>query len=382
MPDGRRWGPPPRQRPPWWPANESWPPVGPDGQPAWGGRRHGPWPAFGCFLAAIVILALFGAANVVIHVLSLVFGAAGISMPSGPALFLVFLVLLVALSGFTRGFRRLADPLTNLVEAARRVEAGIYDVRVPVPRRGPRELRELSRAFNTMASRLEADEQRRRDLLADVGHELRTPLAVIRGNLEAIVDGIHPADEAHLAGLIEETRVMERLVEDLRTLSLAEAGTLLLHREPTDPDVLLGEVVASYRAEAARTGVELDLRAPDDLPILDVDPVRIREVLVNLVGNAFRYTPAGGTISLAGAGAPGGGVVFTIADTGAGIEPELLPHVFDRFAKGRESRGSGLGLAIARDLVTAHGGTIEVRSEAGRGTTFEVRLPTAMPRSA
>jgi signal transduction histidine kinase len=232
-----------------------------------------------------------------------------------------------------------------------------------------------------MASRLEADEQRRRALLADVGHELRTPLAVIRGNLEAIVDGVHPADEAHLAGLIDETRVMERLVEDLRTLSLAEAGTLQLHREPTDPDVLLGEVAAGYQAEAARSGVTLELRTPDDLPILDVDPVRIREVLANLVGNAFRYTPAGGRISITGdlVAGPGpddrSGVVFTVSDTGAGIDPGLLPHVFDRFAKGRESRGSGLGLAIARDLVRAHGGTIEVRSEPGHGTTFVVRLP-------
>jgi two-component system sensor histidine kinase BaeS len=169
---------------------------------------------------------------------------------------------------------------------------------------------------------------------------------------------------------------MERLVEDLRTMSLAEAGTLQLHREPTDPDVLLGEVYASYQAEVTRTGVGLDLLTPDDLPILDVDPVRIREVLTNLVGNAFRATPAGGSITLTGSAAGGGGgVVFTVADTGAGIEPELLPHVFDRFAKGRDSRGSGLGLAIARDLVAAHGGTIEVRSEPGRGARFEVRLP-------
>ena len=171
---------------------------------------------------------------------------------------------------------------------------------------------------------------------------------------------------------------MERLVEDLRTLSLAEAGTLQLHREPTDPDVLLGEVAAGYRAEVARTGVALDLETPDDLPILDIDPVRIREVLANLVGNAFRYTPAGGSITLTGAVTQDRrAVTFTVADTGAGIEPELLPNVFDRFAKGRESRGSGLGLAIARDLVIAHGGTIDVGSERGRGTTFEVRLPVA-----
>jgi len=189
--------------------------VGPDGQPSWRGRRHGPWPALGCIFGAFVILALFGAANVVFHVVSLLAGVAGIGMPSGPFFALVFLVLLLALTGLGRGFRRFADPVERLAEAARRVEAGSYDARVPVPTRGPRELRDLSRAFNTMASRLEADEQRRRDLLADVGHELRTPLAVIRGNLEAIVDGIHPADEAHLAGLIEETRVVEQYEEDI-----------------------------------------------------------------------------------------------------------------------------------------------------------------------
>jgi two-component system sensor histidine kinase BaeS len=339
------------------------------------------WPAFGCLFGGIMILMLFGVAFVVINVLSLISGSVGPGAPSRPFLALVFVILVLAVAALARGFRRLADPLENLVEAARQVEAGSYDARVPVPVRGPRELRELSRAFNTMASRLEADEQRRRALLANVGHELRTPLAVIRGNLEAIVDGVHPADEAHLAGLIDETRVMERLVEDLRTLSLAEAGTLQLHREPTDPDVLLGEIAAGYQAEAARSRVTLDVHTPDDLPILDIDPVRIREVLGNLVGNAFRYTPAGGRISLTGERESGSDsehgsvVVFTVSDTGAGIDPELLPHVFDRFAKGRESRGSGLGLAIARDLVRAHGGTIEVRSEPGRGTTFVVRLP-------
>lgn len=381
MPDGGSWRmPPPRRRPPWWPANETWPPLGPDGRPAWGRRRHGFWPAIGCLVGGLVILALLGALFVVMSVLALIPDFLGMGPSAPPLLGLGFVVLVVAVVALVRGFRRLADPLERLVDAARRVEAGAYDVRVPEQIRGPRELRELSRAFNTMASRLEADEGRRRALLADVGHELRTPLAVIRGNLEAIVDGVHPADEAHLSGLIEETRVMERLVEDLRTLSLTEAGTLQLHREPTDPDVLLGEVAAGYRAEASRTGVAIDLSAPDDLPIVEVDPVRIREVLANLVGNAFRHTPPGGRISLKGdREADGDGVVFTVSDTGAGIEPELLPHIFDRFAKGPNSRGSGLGLAIARDLVIAHGGTIEVRSEPGRGTAFEVRLPVRPP---
>ncbi|HEX4897169.1 MAG TPA: HAMP domain-containing sensor histidine kinase [Candidatus Limnocylindrales bacterium] len=381
MPDGQGWSPPPRRRPPWWPENEAWPPVGPDGRPGWG-RAHGPWRRFGCLFALLGIFAVVGFVVVLVSLVAAVAGSFGIGIAPNVALAIVIVLAGLAMLGSGRGIRRIAEPLDDLVEAARRVEAGRFDARVRVPRRGPRGLRELTRTFNTMASRLEADERRRRDLLADVGHELRTPLAVIRGNLEAIVDGVHPADEAHLAGLIEETRVMERLVEDLRTLSLAEAGTLQLHREPTDLDVLLGEVHAGYQAEAGRTGVGLELLTPDDLPILEVDPVRIREVLANLVGNAFRYTPAGGTITLTGASAPGGGVVFTVADTGAGIEPELLPHVFDRFTKGRDSRGSGLGLAIARDLVAAHGGTIDVRSVPGTGTTFEVRLPAEVPGPA
>ena len=149
------------------------------------------------------------------------------------------------------------------------------------------------RGFDTMVERLEVDERQRRSLLADVSHELRTPLTVISGNLEAMVDGVHPTDEAHLAAILEETRVMERLIDDLRTVALSEAGTLTLHREPTDPDVLIDEVVRSFEAAAGTAGVTVTAEVPDDLPILDVDPVRLREVLANLVANAIRHTPAG-----------------------------------------------------------------------------------------
>ena len=205
----------------------------------------------------------------------------------------------------------------------------------------------------------------------------------MQGNLEAIADGVHPADEEHLAGLIEETHVLERLVDDLRTISLAEAGALPLHREPTDPDVLLGETVASFATAAADAGVVLTLDSPTDLPLLDVDPVRIREVLSNLLANALRHTPTGGRIIATGATGPDGrSVVLRVADTGSGIEAELMPHVFERFARGPDSRGSGLGLAIARDLVVAHGGTITVASEPGAGTTFEVILPLEPSRNA
>jgi two-component system sensor histidine kinase BaeS len=365
---------PPRHRPPWWPDNEAWPPVDAGGQPVRMGRHRGAWPAFGCVIGAVVVFSIVGASFIAWHILNAIVDP--VLAPNRPTAVLAFIILAVAILVLMRGFRRLAVPLTALVEAARRVERGAYDTRVPEVRRGPRELRELTRAFNTMASRLEADQRQRRSLLADVSHELRTPLAVLRGNLEAIADGVHPADEAHLAGLIEETHVLERLVEDLRTISLAEAGALPLHRETTDPDVLLGETVASFATAAADAGVTLAVDTPPDLPLLEVDPVRIREVISNLLANALRHTPVGGTVTASGArSAEGGSVVLGVTDTGSGIEPELLPHVFDRFARGRDSRGSGLGLAIARDLVTAHGGTIEVRSEPGRGATFEVRLP-------
>ncbi len=340
----------------------------------WMGHRRGAWPAFGCLIGGVVVISIVGVATIVAHIVGAIVDP-GLARDR-PTAFLAVLVLLAAVYALTRGFRRLAVPLSSLVEAARRVERGNYDTRVPEIVRGPRELRELTRAFNTMTSRLEADQRQRRSLLADVSHELRTPLAVLRGNLEAIADGVHPADEEHLAGLIEETHVLERLVDDLRTISLAEAGALPLHREPTDPDVLLGETVASFATAAADAGVVLAVDTPTDLPLLDVDPIRIREVISNLLANALRHTPRGGRITASGAtAAEGRSVVMRVADTGSGIEADLLPHVFERFARGRESRGSGLGLAIARDLVMAHGGTITVASEPGTGTTFEVNLP-------
>ena len=153
---------------------------------------------------------------------------------------------------------------------------------------------------------------------------------------------------------------MERLIDDLRTMTLSEAGTLPLHREPVDPDVLVDEVVRSFSGAAATAGVTVRAEVPDDLPILDVDPVRVREVLANLVANAIRHTPAGGSVTVSAAGRRIRGSELRVADTGPGIDPEVLPHVFDRFVKTAGSRGSGLGLAIARSLMEAHGGTLDV----------------------
>ena len=281
--------------------------------------------------------------------------------------------------------RSVVSPLDEMVEATRRVGAGDYSVRIARPRRGPRELHELVAGFNTMAARLEIDEDQRRSLLADVSHELRTPLAVVRGNLEAIVDGVHPADPAHLATILEETLVLGRLVDDLRTVALSEAGRLPLHREPTDLGLVLDEAARSFEplASAGRVTIEVAAQTGPDLLFLEIDPVRIREVLDNLIANALRYTPPGGTITVQ-AQLPAGrsAVQVTVADTGSGVAPDVADHLFDRFAKTTESRGSGLGLAIARHIVEAHGGTIEATGRPAGGTTIRFSLPLADPSPA
>jgi signal transduction histidine kinase len=283
---------------------------------------------------------------------------------------LVSLVLLVRL------LQRVTTPVGELMEAVGRVESGDYSARVI--ERGPREVRALLRAFNAMTERLQLNETQRRNLLADVTHELRTPLTVIQGNLEGLLDGVYPRDDAHLGPILEDTHVLARLIDDLRTLSLAESGALQLHREPTDFSVLTSETVASFRTQAEAVGVELSVTIAEGVPLLEIDPVRIREVLVNLIANALHYTPPGGRVQVTGQLNPGDrGVTVSVSDTGTGISPEALPHIFDRFYKSGNSRGTGLGLAIAKNLIIAHGGEISAQSDGvpGRGTTIRFILP-------
>jgi signal transduction histidine kinase len=351
-----------RGRPPWWPTDEAWPP-----EP---GARYGARQRFlrrmGCLFGSLLVL--FVAANAIAFK---VFGDS--SGPPWPVrvVFGVLFVLLVATVG--RVFRRTAVPIGDVMEAADSVAAGDYTVRVRA--RGAGEVRRLAESFNEMTSRLQANEEQRRHLLADVAHELRTPLAVVRGNLEGMLDGVYPRDDAHLIPILEETTHMARLLEDLRTLSLAEAGALLLHREPADLVALIADVVTAFASRAATSGVAFTGSARS-VPELEVDPVRIREVMENLVTNALRYTPAGGTIQITAAPAPGRrSVAVAVSDTGSGIAPEDLPHVFERFAKSADSGGSGLGLAIAKRLVEAHGGEIGAESSPGRGTTIRFTLP-------
>jgi two-component system OmpR family sensor kinase/two-component system sensor histidine kinase BaeS len=260
------------------------------------------------------------------------------------------------------------------MEAADLLAAGDYDVRVQ--ERGPRDVRRLARSFNAMATRLRAGEEQRRNLVADVAHELRTPLAVIQGNAEGMIDGLYPVDRTHLEPVLEETRVMARLLDDLQILSTAEAGALRLHRQTIEPRQLAEDAVATYRSGADAAGVTLQLAASGELPALEVDPVRIGQVLANLLSNALRHTPPGGSVVVSvGLVAGSKQVQFTVQDSGPGIPPEALPHVFDRFVKAADSGGAGLGLAIARSLVEAHGGQISAESQSGQGTTMRFVLP-------
>ncbi|HKY50328.1 MAG TPA: HAMP domain-containing sensor histidine kinase [Candidatus Limnocylindria bacterium] len=357
----------PTKRPPWWPHGEPFPPKEADWHRVRG--RYMARAAMFAFVAFIVFAFVVAAfITLLVSIFTSVFGGGGPAIPVPIALLVLFLVVASA----ARGFRRFASPLGDLIEAAESVEAGNYGVRVRV--RGPRVVRSLGRAFNAMSERLETSEAERKRLLADVTHELRTPLTIMQGNLEAMVDGVYPSDASHLEPILDETRVLSRLVDDLRTLSLAEAGALALHREPTDLSQLIGDAVASFRAQAAGAGVDLVSEVEDALPQGDVDPVRLREVLSNLLSNALRYTPRGGSVRV-GAAALDGQLRVSVRDSGPGIAADALPHVFDRFYKSEESRGAGLGLAIAKSLVVAHGGEITAESAPGQGTEMRFTLP-------
>jgi signal transduction histidine kinase len=276
-------------------------------------------------------------------------------------------LIAVAVSG---GVRRMTRPMNNLIDAAHRIESGDYSAQVP--EWGSQDIRSVARAFNSMSARLKITDEQRRGFLADVAHELRTPLSVIRGQAEAISDGVYPADAAHLAPILDATETLDRLVEDLRTLALTDAGNLELKKEPTDLGQLARDTAESFRAQADAAGVSLTTDMADNLPPVDVDPARIRQVISNLLSNAIRHTPSGGSVTVAVTSASDQ-VTMTVTDTGEGIPPELLPHVFERFVKGPNSKGSGLGLAIAHDIVEAHGASLAVNSEPNHGTVATIK---------
>jgi signal transduction histidine kinase len=286
----------------------------------------------------------------------------------------IFAIMLFTAGAIVTSFaiRRVANPVGKWLEAAGRVEAGDYGVRIE--ENGPREIRSVARAFNQMTARLQKDEEERRRLLADITHELRTPLTVVQGQLEGIIDGVYAPDTERMELILDETKVLARLIDDLRTLSLAEHGGLQLHLETTDLAVLVEECADAFCRTAADAGVDLHANIAGEIPLFDVDPVRIREVLGNLLANALRYTPKGGAIIIELC-ADAKCVTLIVKDNGRGIPPDILPHIFDRFVKSEDSRGSGLGLAIVKNLITLHGGEIRAESEVGKGTTMTVTLP-------
>jgi two-component system OmpR family sensor kinase/two-component system sensor histidine kinase BaeS len=322
-------------------------------------------------LAVVLVLSAVGLATLV----SL---ALGHTSPAGASVWTTGLAMVKAamVAGlvlvFVAAMRRVGLPMGDVVSATDRVAAGDFSARVP--ERGPPFLRAVARAFNSMTARLSEQDRQRRDLMADIAHELRTPLAVVQGRIEGLLDGVYPRDDAQLGEVLEETRLLARLVEDLGTLAHSERGTLGLRKEPTDLVVLIADSVRALASEAAARGVTVDVDDSNDLPLLDVDPLRIREVVTNLVANAIRHSDGGARVSIA-AERRADRIVVRVRDTGPGIPADELPRIFDRFHKGERSHGSGLGLPIARNLVRAHGGEITVESEVGRGTTVTFTLP-------
>ena len=276
--------------------------------------------------------------------------------------------------------RSLTSPLRELEEAAQAVGRHNFGRRVQVE--GSQELVAVGRAFNQMAAELEEGELLRRNLVADVAHELRTPLSVLQGNLRAMLDDVYPLEKAEVARLYDQTRQLSRLVNDLHDLARAEAHELPLNRAHLDVVALVRNVADLFAplAEAEEVALRLDL-PPQEIR-LDADAQRLTQALQNLLINALRHTPAGGLITVS-LDAGQGEVAVSVQDTGSGMDAEHLTRVFDRFyrtdrARSRESGGTGLGLAIVRAIVEAHGGTVVAASEGrGRGSTFTVRLPRA-----
>ena len=273
---------------------------------------------------------------------------------------------------------KITRSLRHLTEAAQHLALRDLSRRVPVE--GDDEIAELARTFNRMGERLEAEERARRQLLADTAHELRHPLAVLKGRLDLMQDGKVPLEQEALLPLQDEVIRLTRLVGDLRDLSLAEVGGLSLHLTRVDLRELLTGLVSNLEAVAEGKAIQLTAEISDDLPPIQADPDRIRQVFVNLLSNALQYTPEGGRVGLIAQRTAGGQIRVSVTDTGPGIPPEDLPLIFDRFYRSDKSRsratgGSGLGLAIVRSLVELHRGRVEVRSQVGIGTTFLVFLP-------
>ena len=360
-----------RRCPPWWPAGEPWPPA--HGRVRMDGRARA---RFFRRIAAAAIVAFAVLVSAVLALAWVVARPFGFGASAGPlVLLVVFFAVAFMLRTMFGMMRRFASPLGEVMDAADRVADGDYTVRVR--EHGPPPMRALAQSFNTMTERLQRADRTRRDLMADVAHELRTPVTVLQGRLEGLLDGVYARDDRQIAEVLEETHVLSRLIEDLRTLALTDAGALPLQKERTDLAGLVGEVARSMHAEASRKGVALAVTTAGDDVTTELDPLRIREVLTNLLSNALRHTPRGRAITIAVSGTDGAAAV-RVSDTGEGMSAEDVDRMFDRFYKGATSRGSGLGLTIAKGIVTAHGGDMTASSEPGKGTVVTFTLPRSL----
>jgi len=295
----------------------------------------------------------------------------------GAPFILVVLLLIIIIRLYTR----FGKPLEALFNAINAVGEGNLSVRVPENKSDM--FSDLIQRFNKMVGELERAEQQRRNLTADIAHELRTPLHIIQGNLEGIVDGVYEPTNEHINNTLDETHLLTRLVNDLQTLSLAETGQLPLHPTRFLLADLIRDLTSSFSSQATSQGVDLKTNMTNSNQELTADYDRLNQVLSNLISNALRHTPEGGTIFIeteAGSSEKRS-VRIIVKDTGAGIASEDLPFIFDRFWRGDKSRTerthSGLGLAITKQLILAHGGTIEAQSDGlpGKGTTFMIELP-------
>jgi signal transduction histidine kinase len=305
---------------------------------------------------------------------------------TGQILGLITLVtLIVSIISIIAGVlfsRSLTRPLTQLAEAARAIGARNLRQRVEVDRRATLEVTTLANEFNDMATQLEQAEKLRSNLVADVAHELRTPLSVLQGNLRALIDDVYPLTKTEVMHLYDQTRLLARLVNDLHELSQAEAHQLPLHKRNIEVERLIEQQRDIFAPTAEAEGIQLVVDVPPQLPSVHADPTRLTQVISNLVMNAITHTPQNGTVRIRASGSSDL-LCIEVSDTGEGIAPDHLPYVFERFyradaSRNRNTGGAGLGLAIVKALVEAHNGSISVHSAGkGKGTTFSVSLPVS-----
>jgi signal transduction histidine kinase len=275
--------------------------------------------------------------------------------------------------------RQIVRPLDGIAEAAHKVAEGNLEQKIGS--KGYSEVQDLGSSFNNMAATLRQDRDLRRNMIADIAHELRTPISVLHGNIEGIIDGVLPNNRETLEILHGETLELARLVEDLRTLSLAETGKLKFDLQPVDLGKLSARVADSFKTVASTRGITIEVTVPSGNHVVNVDADRTAQVLRNLIDNSLKYSPAGGVVQV-GVGADKDNITVSVSDHGQGISAENLPLVFERFyrvdpSRSRSTGGSGLGLAIAKQLIEAQGGRIRAESKAGEGSTFSFSLPQA-----